>query len=259
MTRTSKTVEEFRPLGCKECLSGKSLGFPVTMAFQPIIDVQTKTVFAYEALVRGTDGAGAGEVLSRVDESNRYVFDQTCRVTAIKLAAELNLDCILSINFLPNAVYRPETCIRATLEAADQFGFPANRIMFEVTESEPIRDPDHLLGIFNEYNDRGFITAIDDFGAGYAGLNLLSKFKPQVLKIDMELCQGISDDIVKRTITKGAVETCHALDIKVIAEGIESQADVVTLRDLGNDYFQGYIFAKPRVEELPAVDYSSLD
>lgn len=259
MSSRIETDKDFRPLGCKECLDGTPLGFPITMAFQPIIDAKTKTVFAYEALVRGTDGAGAGEVLSQIDETNRYVFDQTCRVTAIKLASDLGLDCILSINFLPNAVYRPETCIRATLEAADEFGFPADKIMFEVTESEPIKDPGHLLNIFNEYNDRGFITAIDDFGSGYAGLNLLSKFKPQILKIDMELCQGISEDMVKKTITKGAVETCHALDIKVIAEGVETKADLDTLLGMGIDYFQGYIFGKPEIEKLPLPDYSSLD
>ncbi len=258
MTDAHASNTAFRPLGCKECLDGNPLGFPITMAFQPIVDVKTKTVFAYEALVRGKDGAGAGAVLSHVDETNRYVFDQTCRVTAIRIAAELGLECVLSINFLPNAVYRPETCIRATLEAADRFGLSPSQIMFEVTESEPILDPKHLLGIFNEYNNRGFITAIDDFGSGYAGLNLLSKFRPQVLKLDMELCQGISDDIVKKTITQGAIATCHALGIKVVAEGVETQADLDTLLELDIQYCQGYILGKPQIEALPIPDYSPL-
>ena len=121
--------------------------------------------------------------MSRVTNDNRYAFDQTCRVRAVQLASELGLNCKLSINFLPNAVYRPETCIRATMEAADTYNLPLNQIMFEVTEAEPIEDPAHLMGIFEAYRERGFITAIDDFGAGYAGLNLLTKFKPQILKL----------------------------------------------------------------------------
>jgi EAL domain-containing protein (putative c-di-GMP-specific phosphodiesterase class I) len=258
MTVSSGPSSDFRSLGCQECLEGKPLGFEITMAFQPIIDPHTRTVFAYEALVRGKDGAGAGAILSRVTDKNRYIFDQTCRVTAIQIASELGIDCNLSINFLPNAVYRPETCIRATLEAADRFGLPVHRIIFEVTEAEPINDPVHLLNIFDQYRDRGFITAIDDFGSGYAGLNLLSKFKPQILKLDMELCQGIATDLVKKTITQGAIATAHALGIKVIAEGVEEKEDLDILLSLGADYFQGYIFCKPQIETLPEPDYSCL-
>ncbi|MBO6521861.1 MAG: EAL domain-containing protein [Rhodospirillales bacterium] len=226
------------------------------MAFQPIVDPRERSVYAYEALVRGADGAGAGEVLSHVTDDNRYTFDQTCRVKAIQIASELGIECNLSINFLPNAVYRPETCIRATMQAADAFDLPINRIIFEVTEAEPVMDPGHLMGIFEEYRDRGFITAIDDFGAGYAGLNLLNKFSPQILKLDMELCNGIAENKIKKTITEGAISTAHALDIKVIAEGVESIADFEVLQALGADYFQGYLFAKPEIETLPVPDFS---
>lgn len=253
-----ETEHEFRQLGCKQCLESNPLDFEITMAFQPIVDLDRGVPFAYEALVRGKGGEGAGQVLSKVTEANRYAFDQTCRVKAVQLASQLNLDCKLSINFMPNAVYRPETCIRATMEAADEFNFPIDQIIFEVTEAEPIKDPAHLLGIFNAYRERGFITAIDDFGAGYAGLNLLTKFKPQVLKLDMELCQGVADDVVKRTITEGAIRTAKALNILVIAEGVETTEDLRVLRDLGADYFQGYLLARPQIEALPLPDLSKI-
>lgn len=258
MTTFNEPGTEFKPLGCKQCLEGRPLDIDITMAFQPIVDVRSKSVFAYEALVRGADGSGAGAVLSQITDENRYVFDQTCRVKAIQTAASLGIDCNLSINFLPNAVYRPETCIRATMEAADEFSLDIRRIIFEVTESEPIKDPDHLMGIFEEYRDKGFITAIDDFGSGYAGLNLLSHFRPQVLKLDMELCQGIADDKTKAIITRGAVETAHALDIKVIAEGVENVGDFRILSEIGADYFQGYLFGKPEIEALPEPDFTAL-
>lgn len=89
-------------------------------------------------------------------------------------------------------------------------------------------------------------------------LNLLSKFNPQILKLDMELCQGVATDRVKKTITQGTIATAHALDIKVIAEGVEQKEDLDVLIALGVDYFQGYIFAKPAVEALPAPDFSVL-
>jgi EAL domain-containing protein (putative c-di-GMP-specific phosphodiesterase class I) len=254
----TKSEPEFRQLGCKDCLEANPLEFEITMAFQPIVDLERKMPFAYEALVRGVNGERAGQVLSRVSAQNRYTFDQTCRVRAIQLAAKLGLDCKLSINFLPNAVYRPETCIRATMEAADTFGIPLNKIIFEVTEAEPIEDPAHLQGIFEAYKERNIITAIDDFGAGYAGLNLLAKFKPHVLKLDMELCQGIAENAIKRTITEGTIKNAKALDILVVAEGIENTADLEVLRSLGTDYFQGYIFGKPQIETLPEPNFSAV-
>lgn len=250
---------EFKSLGCKQCLEANPLDFVITMAFQPIVDIRTRTVYAYEALVRGKDGHGAGEVLSWVDHDNRYTFDQTCRVKAIELASRLNMDCRLSINFLPNAVYRPETCIRATIEASDRFEFDLEKIMFEVTESEPVRDPAHLQNIFTEYKSRNFITALDDFGAGYAGLTLLSKFRPDVIKLDMGLCQGIADDIVKQSIFNGIVQTARTLEIEVIAEGIEHVNDLQYIRESGVYLIQGYIFSEPGFECLPEPDYSCLD
>ena len=106
------------------------------MAFQPIVDVKTRQIFAYEALVRGLNNESASAVFSLVNETNRYRFDQTCRVKAVKLASALGMTCNLSINFMPNAVYRPELCIRTTLQAAETYSFPIERIIFEITEGE---------------------------------------------------------------------------------------------------------------------------
>lgn len=251
-------MNEHDKKGCKLCRNSTPLDFEITMAYQPIVDINNKSVYAYEALVRGKDGSGAGAILSRVTDENRYRFDQTCRVKAIEIAARLGIDTRLSINFLPNAVYDPKTCIRATLAEAARHQFPVDQIMFEVTESEPVRDPVHLQGIFNEYRNQGFHTAIDDFGAGFAGLNLLSKFSPEIIKLDMGICQGIAGDKVKRAIAEGIISTALALNITVIAEGIEEKHDLETLSAMGVSLFQGYLLAKPAVEQLPEPDYSML-
>jgi EAL domain-containing protein (putative c-di-GMP-specific phosphodiesterase class I) len=245
----------FSPSSCKDCRDAKNLGFEFTMAFQPIIDIESGAPYAYEALVRGTDGQGAQFILEQVNAENRYRFDQACRVKAIELAVACGLveipDCKLSINFLPNAVYRPETCIRATLEASDQFKFPASRLMFEVTEGEQVSDTQHLKNIFAEYRKQGFTTAIDDFGSGYSGLNLLATFQPHVIKLDMELTRDIDSSHAKQAIVAGVLLTATRLGIDIIAEGIETPAELNTLRDFGVRYFQGFLFARPATGHLP--------
>ncbi|WP_213875326.1 EAL domain-containing protein [Pseudomonas sp. dw_358] len=255
-------VQPFKAVGCADCRNLEGLGFDFTMAFQPIFNVRTHEPYAYEALVRGVHGESAADILGRVNDGNRYRFDQACRVKAIELAAGLGLlgipDCRLSINFLPNAVYRAETCVRATLEAAREFSFPLDRLMFEVTEGERVDDPDHLKAIFQEYERQGFTTAIDDFGSGYSGLNFLAMFQPQVLKIDMALTRGIDADPVRRAIVEGIVLVAHRLGITVIAEGIETPQECAALLALGVELMQGYLFARPAVGVLASGDFSNL-
>ena len=172
--------------GCIGCRDGDPLPFDFTMAFQPILDLQRAEVWGYEALVRGTEGQSARDVLEQVNDSNRYKFDQACRVKAIELAGRLfppDSAARLSINFMPNAVYEPPACIRSSLQAAERVGFNPERIMFEFTEDERISDPGHVQGIIQEYQRLGFLTALDDFGAGYAGLNLLPNLQLDLIKI----------------------------------------------------------------------------
>lgn len=253
--KTTWFQKPFRSVGCAECRNPAALGFEFSMAFQPIVDLHHRRIFAYEALVRGPGAESAASILSMVNDQNRYRFDQACRVRAIELASALRLSdiegCKLSINFLPNAVYRPETCIRATLEAAQEFGFPQDRLMFEVTEVERIDDPSHLKRIFEEYSRRGFTTAIDDFGAGYSGLNLLASFQPQIIKLDMALTRQIDADVVRQAIVAGIIQVASRLSIEVIAEGIETPLERDVLIALGVRYMQGYLYARPAFEALP--------
>lgn len=237
---------------CSACRSEASLP-SFTMAFQPIVDLDTGKVYAHEALVRPIGGGSAAEVLSKINEENRYGFDQACRVKAIELAARLGMESLLSINFLPNAVYQPAACLQKTFEAAHRSRFPVHHLMFEVTENEPSRDVGHLQSIFNEYKRHGMITAIDDFGAGHSGLNMLADFQPDVLKIDMALTRRIHTDEVRTKIVGAVTALCRSLHISVIAEGIETVEEAAVLRSLGVRLFQGYLFARPALEELPQV------
>ena len=230
-----------------------------TMAFQPIVDMETGLIYAYEALVRPPEGGTAAQILEQIDSTSRYAFDQSCRVKAIELAARLEMSAILSINFLPNAVYQPAACLRKTIDAAERVGFPMHHLMFEVTENEPSRDVKHLQSIFTEYKRHGMITAIDDFGAGHSGLNLLADFQPDVVKIDMALTRNIHVDGVRRAIARATIGLCQELHMSVIAEGIETVAEAVALRSLGVRLFQGFLFASPGLESLPTVPEAVLE
>lgn len=239
--------------GCAGCKNGEGFQQDITMAFQPIVDTQSGGIFAYEALVRGKNGEGAGQILANVTPETLYAFDQKCRVTAIELANDLALEktgAFLSINFLPSAVYEPRACIRATLEAALRTGFPANKILFEFTEVEKL-DTAHVLNILRTYKALGFKTAIDDFGAGYAGLGLLSEFVPDYVKIDMHLIRGIDSSTQKQIIVRHTLAMLQDLGITPVCEGIETTKEYDVLQSLGVSLMQGYLLAKPQVETLP--------
>lgn len=240
---------------CGACLDGEALGFDFSMALQPIVEPRQRRVFAYEALVRGLDGSGAAGVLAQVNEDNRYRFDQVCRVKAVTLAARLGIDCRLSINFLPNAVYQAATCLRATLATARRVGFPTELLMFEFVEHEQAHDRTHLASIVAEYRRNAFITALDDFGAGYSGLNLLADIRPDLIKLDMALIRGIDRDTVRQSIVRHTLRMCEELGVAVIAEGVETAEEWRALESLGATLFQGYLFARPGFECLPEVSW----
>jgi EAL domain-containing protein (putative c-di-GMP-specific phosphodiesterase class I) len=231
-----------------DCTRGESLGFQFSYAYQPIVDLRNRSIFAHEALVRGPGGESADTVLSQVTDANRYRFDQACRVNAVKIASRLNMASLLSINFMPNAIYQPELCLRTTLAAAKTHGFAIDRIVFETVEGERISDSRWLAEILREYKRVGFLTAIDDFGAGYAGLNLLADFQPDIVKLDMGLVRHIDAQPARQAIVRGISRICEELGITVIAEGVETLAECRYLQDLGVHLLQGHLFARPMFE-----------
>ena len=241
---------------CTGCRDGEGFDLAFSMAFQPIVDLATGKPFAYEALVRGPAGESAFSVLDRVNDLNRYAFDQACRVKAIEGAMAAGLmetGAKLSINFLPNAVYSPMACIQLTLKTARAQKMPLDRLIFEFTEGEEMVSPAHVETIIDAYKKMGFGVAIDDFGAGHAGLDLFARFAPDLVKIDMDLVRGIDDDHRRRAIVRAIVAMCAELETIVIAEGIETPGEADALTSLGVRYMQGYLFARPGFECLPMV------
>lgn len=233
--------------GCAACQHIPEL-FRFTMAFQPIVDLKMLRIDAHEALVRGPGGEGAASVLSRLNDVNRYAFDQACRVKAIELATRLNLDGQLNINFLPNAVYEAKACIRLTLETAARTGFSPDRLTFEFTENEQVADSRHILSIIEEYRRHGFKIALDDFATGYSGLARLAELRPDIIKLDRALIQDCDQDRVRLAIVASMVSLTAELNIKLVAEGVERIGEVDALRGVGVRFIQGFYFSKPIFE-----------
>lgn len=246
--------ENARELSCTGCRNGKMLDFDFTMAFQPLVDLDAGKVFSYEALVRGLDNAPAGTIISKVNAENIYKFDQTCRVKAIALAAEKKPDTNLNINFLPGAVYRPHICIRTTLVAAENYGFPPQNITFELVETDHVSDINHLKEVINYYQKIGFSTAIDDFGSGYANLDWLAELSPDKIKIDMSLIRGINEHRKKQIILSTIKHMAEQMDITILAEGVETKEERDYLYELGVTKQQGYFFGKPAFEAFEPVN-----
>jgi EAL domain-containing protein (putative c-di-GMP-specific phosphodiesterase class I) len=238
---------------CGKCGDGIA-GIEFEFAFQPIVSLKGQTVFAHEALARGPQGQSAQSVLSQVTFENRYWFDRECRSRAIEQAAALCMSESLSINFIPNAVANPRTCIQRALRAAADCGFDLSRLIFEVTESEKVVEPETLARIFREYRKLGIKTAIDDFRAGYAGLNLLARFQPDIVKIDIDLIRDIDVDKTKQIIVENIVRLCDKLGIVPLAEGIETFDERDFLSSIGIDLMQGFLFARPSFRSISLVD-----
>ena len=248
-----KILQE-RVSACSACKDGIDEPFPFTMAFQPIVDVESAKVYAYEALVRGVEGQSAAVILGQVNEKNRYAFDQSCRVKAITLASRLGLvetGAMLSINFMPGAVYSPAACIKITLETARELSFPLDRLIFEIVEAEKVLSAQHMLDIVHEYRICGFKVALDDYGAGWSGINLLADLPTDIVKLDMALTRNLDRRPRAAAIVQSTVELCRSLKTEVVAEGVETMEEYNLLRDSGIRLIQGYLLAKPGFERLP--------
>lgn len=224
-----------------------SLGFEFTLVFQPIVDVANHCIFGYEALVRGPNNESALSVLSQVNDTNRAKFDQSVSVKAIQLAHQLELKGLIGVNFFGDAADQPVAAIIAIIEAAKASNWPSHHILFELTQGERV-DEAHLIQIFSEFKKINFKTAIDHFGAGYVSLRLLTQLKPDIIKLDMTLVRNIESEKEKQSTVMGILSMCKGLGISVIAKGVETSEEYLTLSYLGVSLFQGYLFAKPSFE-----------
>ena len=131
------------------------------------------------------------------------------------------------------------------MKAIEESGIPSERIVFEVTESDEIKDAAHLKNILDFYRKSGFRVALDDLGSGYASLNQMAELRPDFVKLDIGLVKDVDHDPYRASIARKLIELAHDLGVTVVAEGVETGGQWRWLADHGADYAQGYLFAKP--------------
>jgi EAL domain-containing protein (putative c-di-GMP-specific phosphodiesterase class I) len=226
------------------------MALPWSFAFQPIVDITDRSVFAYEALVRGAAGEGAATVFGALDRAALHSFDRDARCEAVRLAAGLGLQTSLSLNFLPQSLDVLSDAVTSTLDVALECGLSPHQLILEITESEIIHNPGRFARQINSFKSSGLRLAIDDFGSGYAGLNLLAEFQPDIVKIDMTLVRDIDSKGPRQAIARALIQVCRDLGLEVIAEGVETESEVRWFKRCGVELFQGYYFARPAFQRL---------
>lgn len=217
--------------------------------YQPIVDLASGETVAHEALLRAElDGEELqpATLFSAAEAANRvHVLDRIGRETAIRGAASWLGDGSLFVNFVPTSIYRPEVCLRTTERVVEESGLARDRLVFEVVESHRVAEVDHLLTILEHYRRSGYRVALDDVGAGYSSLNLLAALRPDVVKIDIDLMQGLPGASAI-AVVRGIVTMAHELGALVVGEGIETADQAEAAGELGVDLGQGWLFGRPQ-------------
>jgi EAL domain-containing protein (putative c-di-GMP-specific phosphodiesterase class I) len=213
------------------------------MAYQPIVSWSTRSVFAYEALLRSREPLlphpqaviDAAERLDRVHELGRKI-----RTMAVEPLGRLPKEVILFVNLHPNDLLDEELFATNTPLAA-----VADRVVLEITERASLHRFHDVGGLIARLRSIGFRIALDDLGAGYAGLTSFALLEPNVVKLDMALVRDIHKEPTKRTLVRTMISMCKEMDLLVTGEGVETPEERDELAQAGCDLMQGYLFAKP--------------
>jgi len=223
----------------------------IRVQFQPIVCRSERSVYGYELLSRGIARDGSvippKDLFTQAKELNLlFNLDRVARENALRSAGNAGIGEHIFVNFLPNAIYDPHYCLRTTMAVADELDLDRTRIVFEIVESETFEDIDHLKKILTYYRSQGVKTALDDVGSGYSSLNTLATLRPDIMKLDMHLIRNIDTDTLKQSIFGGLRRIAEDNGILLLAEGIETPAELAFLMDSGVDLLQGYFFSPPR-------------
>lgn len=211
------------------------------VAYQPIVQAGSLAVFAYEALMRSDepDLPNPQAVLNAAERVNRLndVGQAMRRLTALDAASSAS-------TFFVNL--HPEDLLDENLyEVGASLNSCASRVVLEITERASLEHIPNLRERVARLRALGFRIALDDLGAGYAGLTSFAQLEPEFVKLDMELIRGIQHHDMKRKIVRSMVELCHDMGKQIIAEGVEVAEERQVLIDLGCDLLQGYLLARP--------------
>jgi diguanylate cyclase (GGDEF)-like protein len=222
-----------------ECIEEDRFRF----VYQPIVDAEAWRPFAYEALMRPQHDALEGplEVVHAAERAGRvHALGRVLRRNAAAALSELPEEALLFINLNPIDIHDEEL-----LELEPFFAGRTDRIVLEITETTAIRDYERARERVKILQQLGFKVAIDDFGAGYSGLNSLARLEPDFAKLDMGLVRGIGEDTRLGRLVKHLLEFCAGEGMKVVAEGVETQRELDAVLALGCPLVQGFFVGRP--------------
>ncbi|WP_080846031.1 EAL domain-containing protein [Cytobacillus gottheilii] len=258
-----KNAREFQPLREASWVDEIIIKKNLTTHYQPIVTVENGLVkiVGQELLSRGL--SEEGELISpfHMFEAARvrnrlFALDHACRINSVSHAGEVEKDQLIFINFLPTAIYSPEHCLKSTLELIEKKNIKPSQIVFEVVETDEVKNIAHLKRILEFYRKHGFQYALDDVGVGYNGINKIRELKPDYVKLALEYSNGVSRDPEKQKMAKSVLEITHELGGIALAEGVEEEEDFLYLQELGFDLFQGYYFSKPAPKPIVQLQAS---
>lgn len=220
--------------------------------FQPIVSLRDGSIIGHEALSRITcesDIANPEELFRIAGEGSRlWDLELICRTMALRTAyhkMQPPYDKKLFLNVNPNIMHDAKFKQGFTREYLEQYGITPESIIFEITERNAVSDISGFKGTISHYKEQNYKIAVDDAGAGYSGLNLISDVNPHFIKLDMQLIRNIDSDSMKFALVRSMLELSHISNISLIAEGVETKEELTTLVNLGVQYAQGYFLQRP--------------
>lgn len=225
-----------------------------SFAFQPIIDPMSQRVIALEALIRGRDGETPATYFDNLNPEELYTADLQSKKTAFAMASALGLnDKMLSVNLLPMTLVNKPDAVSFLINEIAAHGLVPEQIIVEFTESEVISRFDTFAQAVKSLKAAGICVAIDHFGAGFAGLQLLSRFQPDRIKISRELITDVHKSGPRQAIIQAIIKCCTSLEIMISAVGVEKPEEWMWLESAGIEIFQGNLFAQACLNGTPSV------
>ncbi len=246
-------------LTLREAIEGNGL----RLHYQPEIDLRTGEVLAVEALVRwehptrgllsALEFIPVAEETGLVVDLGRWVFQRACEQLAEWCIDYPDLPLIMRVNCSP-AQFVVGGLVEFVKECMRINQIPGNRLCIEITEHAVLQEPEQTARILREFQSLGVEVAIDDFGTGYASMTELKRLPANILKLDMSFVQGITTDPSDQAIVEAIIRLGRALDLEIVAEGIETGATVEKLLELNCHRGQGYLMSRPlSAEDLAPI------
>ncbi len=225
--------------------------------FQPIIQMSDGLVLGYEGLIRGPSDSPLHSPIhlfqAAAEHNLSVTVEHLCRRIVLEQFKLLNLPGKLFLNVSPECLLQRDAKHGDTLNYIHELGINPENVIIELTEYQPTHDYALLHEAVLHYRQMGFEIAIDDLGEGFSSLRLWSELHPEFVKIDMHFIHGIDKDAVKQQFVRSIQGIAEKSGSRVVAEGIETQAELITLRDLGIAFGQGYHIAKPHANPAKAI------